>query len=151
MKYLLALSLLVACGDDPTPTGATCDDPDPNTLAYTAADDPACMAGADCNFGKTFMDTYCLQCHDSTLARSKRNGAPLYHDFDTLLGVMKTPVHIDEQSGIGPNASNHFMPPSRCPSTPGGSIDTDCQQPTDAEREKLAKWLACEIDRPHNF
>lgn len=152
MKYL-AIALfgaLVACSDKPTSTGTPCPDPDPNDLAYTSADDPTCTGG-DCNFGKTFMDAYCISCHDSALSRPERHGAPLYHDFDTLLGVMKVPVHIDQQAGIGPNAANHFMPPDDCPSTPGGALDIKCPQPTDEEREKLAKWIACEVDRPHSF
>jgi hypothetical protein len=43
------------------------------------------------------------------------------------------------------------MPPDRCPSTKGGSLDTNCPKPTDEERRNLALWLACEQDRPHNF
>ena len=108
MKSILVFTLLlVACGDTPTPTGTTCPDPDPMTLTWE-------------NFGEPFMTKYCTWCHDSSLTRSKRNGAPLYHDFNTLLGVLKTPDHIDEQAGFGPDAQNEFMPPDRCPATLGG-------------------------------
>ena len=138
MRGISFLFVLVACGDRPTPTETVCPDPDPMTLTYD-------------NFGRDFMTKYCTWCHDSSLARSKRNGAPLYHDFNTLLGVLQTPDHIDEQAGFGPNAKNEFMPPERCPSTIGGALDTDCAQPTAEERTNLALWIACERKRPHNF
>ena len=138
MRHVLILIVLVACGGSPTSTGTVCPDPDPGTLTYD-------------NFGKPFMEKYCTWCHLSTLPRSKRNGAPLYHDFDSLEGVLQTPDHIDEQAGSGPNASNTFMPPERCPSAPGGSLAVACPQPTDEERRNLALWIDCERDRPHTF
>jgi hypothetical protein len=139
MRITLVLLLAAACtGATPTSTGTVCPDPDPLTLTYD-------------NFGKPFMEKYCTWCHSSTLTHSKRNGAPLFHDFDSLLGVLQTPDHIDQQAGIGPDASNDFMPPDRCPSEPGGALSVDCQQPTDEERRELAEWIACERDRPHMF
>ncbi|MBA3542043.1 MAG: hypothetical protein H0T79_20675 [Deltaproteobacteria bacterium] len=154
LHLLLALAALAACEPGPTSTGTPCDDPDPLTLAYATADVPTCVASGDdgdCGFGKRFMDAYCISCHDSKLTRSMRNGAPLFHDFETLLGVLKTPDHIDQQAGVGPDASNTFMPPERCPTQAGGPLDRACLQPTTAEREKLAKWIACERDREHAF
>ena len=149
MRPVIVIALLAACSERPASTGTVCDEPDPYTLAYTKTATPACAGSEeDCNFGKQFMDTYCIQCHLSGLGRSKRHGAPLYHDYDSLLGVRKTPEHIDQQAGIGPAAENHFMPPERCPSVAGGPIDRDCAQPTDDERRKLAQWIACERDRP---
>jgi hypothetical protein len=130
-------------GGVPTPTGTTCPDPDgATTLTWD-------------NFGKAFMFKYCVNCHDSALPRSKRNGAPLYHDFDTLLGVKEVanmPVnHIDEQAGWGPNAHNTFMPGAgtngRCPSKLGGPLDEACPEPTGEERTELAQWIACEVQR----
>jgi hypothetical protein len=115
-----------------------CPDPDPGTLTYD-------------NFGKPFMEKYCTWCHAADIPRSKRNGAPVYHDFDTLQGVLQVPDHIDEQTGIGPNASNDFMPPDRCPSVAGGEANTSCAKPTDEERQQLAEWIACERERPHTF
>ena len=57
-----------------------------------------------------------------------RNGAPLYHDFDTLLGVLEVPDHIDEQAGWGPKAHNNFMPRQRAArACAGGSLDTDAR------------------------
>jgi hypothetical protein len=139
MKYLLlALIALAGCSDRPTPTGAVCPSPDPGTLTYE-------------NFAKPFMDKYCRWCHDSSLPRSQRNGAPLFHDFDSLLGILEVQNHVDEQTGIGPDATNRFMPPSDCPSTIGGKLDGPCAKPTDEERRNLAIWLACEQDRPHDF
>src|SRR5678815_587424 len=89
---MFVLALVMACGNSapPTPTGTVCPAPDPMTFGYTLADTPGCTGtAAQCNFGKTFMDAYCIQCHSSSLARSQRNGAPLYHDFDSLLGVLE--------------------------------------------------------------
>lgn len=133
IAVLLGASL-AACGEAPTPTGTVCPSPDPMTLTYD-------------NFGRDFMTRYCTQCHDSALPRSQRNGAPIYHDFDTRLGVRQVLGHIDEQAGFGPDANNTFMPGSRCPSTPGGPVDKACDQPTTDERTKLAQWIACEKTR----
>ncbi|MEO7093718.1 MAG: hypothetical protein ABI175_10740 [Polyangiales bacterium] len=138
MRPTLVLVFLVACGGTPTPTGTVCADPDPGTLTYE-------------NFGKPFMEKYCTWCHAGDIPRSNRNGAPIYHDYDTLLGVLQTPDHIDEQAGSGPNASNDFMPPSRCPSVAGGKTNKDCEQPTEEERQQLSEWIACERYRPHTF
>jgi hypothetical protein len=138
MRLVSVLSIAAACGSSPAPTGAVCPDPDPMTLTYD-------------NFGRDFMTKYCTWCHASNLPRSQRSGAPLYHDFDSLLGVLQVVDHIDEQAGYGPEAKNQFMPPDRCPTTPGGSLDRDCPKPTAQERTNLAVWLACERDRPHTF
>ncbi|MBA3392821.1 MAG: hypothetical protein H0T89_09260 [Deltaproteobacteria bacterium] len=140
MKILISTLLsLAACGPgdggEPTPTETVCPSPDPNTLTYE-------------NFGRPFMEKYCTQCHASTLPRSMRNGAPLFHDFDSLLGVLQVANHIDEQAGHGPNAENSFMPPARCPAEPGEAPTTDCMKPSAEERRNLALWLACEVDRP---
>jgi len=150
---IVVLVLVMACkSGEPTPTGTVCPTPDPMTFGYTRADTPGCT-GTDeqCNFGKTFMDAYCIQCHSSNLARSQRNGAPLYHDFDSLLGVLEVIGHIDEQAGVGPDAHNDFMPGDRCPSQPGGALTQACPNITERERTELAQWLACEKDRPHTF
>lgn len=155
MRLPLLLTLaLAACGPDarPTPTGTVCPDPDPRTFGFTADDTPGCTGTAEqCNFGETFANRYCISCHDSALPRSKRNGAPLFHDFDSLEFVLRFADHVDEQAGFGPDAENTFMPPARCPSVPGGSLDIDCPQPTDEERRELAVWLACEQTREHTF
>lgn len=156
MRYILIVAIVGCSGGRPTATGTPCPNPDPMTYGYTAADTPGCTGSAgDCNFGKTFMDTYCINCHDSSLRNSMRNGAPLFHDFDTLLGVLEVPDHIDQQAGFGPKAQNTFMPSGgtngQCPSTLGGKLDEACPEPTVEERTKLAQWLACERGRTHNF
>jgi hypothetical protein len=134
-----ALALfLAACTNTaiPTPTGATCPTPDPMTLTWD-------------NFGQKFMADYCIACHDSSLTHSQRNGAPLYHDYNTLIGVLETPDHIDQYTASGPNAHNTRMPPSQCPSEPGGALNRPCPQPSDVERTNLGVWIACERNRPH--
>ena len=138
MRVLPCLLFVLACSDtaQPTPTETACPDPDPGEPSYDS-------------FGRQFMTDYCVSCHSRELPRSQRHGAPLYHDFDSLTGVIQTADHIDEQSGIGPAAENFFMPPERCPSQPGTEVDIDCPKPTEAERRELALWIACEMLRPH--
>jgi len=138
MRVSVVLLFAAACGSSPTSTGTACPSPDPMTLTWD-------------NFGRDFMAKYCTWCHDSSLTHSMRNGAPLYHDYDTLLGVLETPDHIDQQAGFGPDAQHTLMPPTRCPSVKGGALDHDCERPTDDERRNLAMWIACERKRPHSF
>jgi hypothetical protein len=133
------LVLTAACSESPAPTGTMCPDPDPvsGTTSLTWE-----------SFGRDFMTKYCVNCHSSDLPRSKRNGAPIYHDFDSLTGVLQVANHIDSYAGAGPNAQNTTMPGERCPSIKGGPADRACPQPTLAERTNLAQWLACERLRP---
>ena len=141
MRFTVVALVLAACTADPaipTPTQARCPDPDPNTLTWDS-------------FAQPFFTTYCMMCHSATLSHEQRNGAPLYHDFDSLMTTLRFPDHIDEFAGSGPAATNTIMPPQRCPSTPGGSLDRDCARPSDAERMNLSVWLACEVNRPHPF
>ena len=122
MRWLfLILVAVVACGPSPESTGTVCPDPDPMTLTYD-------------NFGKSFMDKYCTWCHASDLPRSKRNGAPLYHDFDTFDGIIVVADHVDEYAAAGPDATNTLMPP-------------DGTAPSEEERLQLGEWLACELDQ----
>ena len=125
--------VLAACTDTalPTPTQAVCPSPDPMTLTWDS-------------FGQKFMSDYCVACHDSSLPRSQRNGAPIYHDYDSLPGVLSIPDHIDQYAGSGPAAHNTRMPPDRCPSVKGGALDRNCPKPTDEERTNVSIWLACE-------
>jgi hypothetical protein len=106
------------------PTGSTCA-PD-STLTYE-------------NFGQPFMEAYCTRCHSSELRGSARNGAPLYHDFDSLLGVVVVADHVDWYTAAGPDSVNKIMPPNGA-------------KPTPEERLQLGEWLACELlrgnDRP---
>jgi hypothetical protein len=144
MRALAILLLLAGCPNDakPTSTGATC--PDADNPQYTWA-----------NFGYDFMCHYCTNCHDSSLKLDQRNGAPLFHDMDTLIGTMDVKVHTDQQAAWGPMAHNNFMPGAgtsgRCPSMLGGSLDEACPEPTDDERTALGTFLACEIQRPQDW
>jgi hypothetical protein len=125
--------IVVGCVNSatPTPTEAVCPDPDPGTLTYDS-------------FGQKFMTDYCTACHDSTLQPRQRNGAPVYHDYNSLMGILDLPDHIDQYAGAGPGSTNTEMPPSRCPSVPGGSLNIDCPKPTLEERTNLSVWLACD-------
>lgn len=82
------------------------------------------------NFGNMFMQTYCTRCHASTLTGADRQGAPLYHDFDSLQGVLVVADHVDQKAAAGPAATNELMPIS-------------APTPTLEERQKLGEWLAC--------
>jgi hypothetical protein len=102
------------------PTEAVC--PEGSTLTWET-------------FGQEFMATYCTECHASTLEGAERQGAPLYHDFDTLEGVLPVLDHVDWKAAAGPGATNELMPPAGNPT------------PTLAERQQLGEWLACEVAR----
>lgn len=107
------------CGDASIelgpPTGATC--PPGSTLTYAS-------------FGQQFMESYCTSCHASTLTGEARQGAPEFHDFDTIGGIRNVAGHIDQMAGSGPNATNTGMP-------------NEDPAPTMAERQQLAEWIAC--------
>ena len=112
--------LLAAChGDhshDLPASGAVC--PDVQTLSYQ-------------NFGKTFMDTYCVTCHSEALTTpAERISAPIGHNFDTLDLIQMQIDVIDGTTAFGPDASNQSMPPVSL-------------APTEAERMQLGEWLAC--------
>src|SRR6476646_8460068 len=106
---VIIFSFLLACGTTakPTPTGAVC--PDVNNPQYSYA-----------NFGYDFNCHYCDNCHDSKLTLNERNGAPLFHNLDTLVGMMDVWQHMDMQAAWGPKAHNDCMPGGgtggRCPS-----------------------------------
>lgn len=118
MRFLLGTLLLVGCSSDPTPTPTMAQCPTTNAPTWDS-------------FAKGFFATYCTRCHASTLTGAARMGAPLYHDFDSQQTADEVLVHIDEQAGSGPAATNEIMPP-------------DGTAPTKAERETLAQWVACE-------
>lgn len=119
----LIVTALAACGDpDPAPTGSTC--PPGSSLTYD-------------DFAAPFMEAYCTRCHDSDLHGADRHGAPLFHDFDSLTGILAVANHVDERAAAGPDATNRNMPP-------------DGDKPTDAERFQLGEWLACERENLEN-
>lgn len=97
------------------PTESTC--PQGSTLTYD-------------NFGRQFVESYCTRCHDSAKTGADRQGAPSFHDFDTLFGIRAVADHIDQTTASGPAATNTGMPPS-------------APTPSLAEREMLGEWIAC--------
>lgn len=126
-RLALALALAAAlplaaagCSDTPPlfgpPTQSEC--PPGSTLTWD-------------NFGKKFMEDYCTRCHHSELRGEARQGAPSFHDYDTVFGVRATDKHIDETTASGPAATNASMPP-------------DGKKPTLDERRQLGEWLACD-------
>ncbi len=100
------------------PTQAACPQAG-TTLTYT-------------NFAKPFMEKYCTSCHDSDLMGAARQGAPTFHDFDTLSGIKSVSEHIDQTTAAGPASVNEGMPQE-------GPI------PTEAERFQLGEWIACDM------
>ncbi|MDX2091965.1 MAG: hypothetical protein SFX73_29145 [Kofleriaceae bacterium] len=122
MKYLLFLVALAGC-EEPLfgpPTESTC--PTEQTLTYA-------------NFGKKFMEDYCVECHDSKKMGAERQGATSFHDFDTLFGIEAVHEHIDLTTASGPAATNTSMPPEDEPA------------PSEAERKQLGEWIACDMPR----
>lgn len=117
---LVALTL-AACSSDggskpPMATDSAC--PPTSTLTYD-------------NFGKPFMQAYCTRCHASTLHGDDRQGAPVFHDFDSLVGILQVANHVDSYAAAGPSAENDRMP-------------NEGPVPTLDERYRLGEWLACE-------
>ena len=115
---LFALCAAISCGGDALygpPTQSAC--PQGSTLTYD-------------NFGKPFMEMYCTECHSSQRRGAERQGAPSFHDFDTLFGIKAVADHIDETTAAGPAATNRGMPPQS-------------PYPSQREREQLGEWIAC--------
>lgn len=107
--------VVLALGGCESSSGAAC--PPGSTLSYE-------------NFGRAFMESYCLRCHSRVLTGSGRRGAPVGMDFDTLEQVRTHSFDIDAVAAAGALGVNTQMPPD----TPG---------PTAVERERLGEWLAC--------
>jgi len=121
-RLACALALALAAG---------CTDPAP---LFGPPTESACPPGSALtwgNFGQKFMTDYCTRCHDSALRGEARQGAPSFHDFDTVFGVRAVKVHIDETTAAGPAATNLGMP-------------ADGKLPTLEERRQLGEWLACD-------
>lgn len=105
---------LAACGGS-TPSGATC--PDTSALTYD-------------NFGKQFMEDYCLGCHSSTKTGKERDGAPNSQNYDLIADIRAHAKAIDLEAAAGPDATNESMPP-------------ESPYPSATERQQLGEWLAC--------
>jgi hypothetical protein len=76
------------------------------------------------NFGREFMSAHCQRCHG--MPSKDRQGAPSGYDFGSRDDVVRFRERIFSRAA----ADNTTMPP--------GPDD-----PPEAEREKLAEWLAC--------
>jgi hypothetical protein len=119
------LSALACSGEDDPPvsmgnssSGSTC--PPGSTLTYD-------------NFGKTFLERYCVRCHGSDKVATDRHGAPTGYDWDQYESVALHANEIDAMAAGGPRQINRTMPPGE-------------PLPSDAERRELGQWLACELD-----
>ena len=119
MKLFLVAPLfaLAACTST-QPTGASC--PTANAPTYES-------------FGKSFFGTYCTACHSAT--SENRHGAPTNLNYDTEAEIRAVVDDIDANAAAGPNGTNTFMPELI------GDVKT---APTQAERETLGQFLACE-------
>jgi len=84
------------------------------------------------NFGKAFVEKYCLLCHDSHKSFFMRMGAPAGYFFDQAEVIEKYKDEIIRWAVV-----KHDMPPRWMP-----------DQPTKAEREQLLEWLDCEYGPP---
>jgi len=115
-------------------TLASCDSEEPQPL-FGPPTESVCPSNSTItynNFGKSFMDNYCTRCHHTELVGEDRQGAPSFHDFDTLFGIKAVSNHVDFTTAAGPAATNDSMPP-------GGMI------PSDEERRMLGEWIACDM------
>ena len=120
MSRLIYVLLFATAACTTTPSGATCP-PDPvNQPTYD-------------NFGREFMETYCTGCHSAN--SPDRHGAPGDQNYDTEADVKKHAAEIDGNAAAGPNATNAAMPEI------AGPVHV---APTQAEREMLGRFLACE-------
>lgn len=121
--FLATAAVWVACDSHEEGTGeavgpatsSVC--PTPQTLTYD-------------NFGRDFMNRYCLRCHSAKVTGTAREGAPSDHNFDTIDEVQGLREHIDQKAAAGPAATNTDMPRGQ-------------PAPTADERKKLGEWLAC--------
>jgi uncharacterized membrane protein len=122
VRSVLALVLLVACGDDGLPSGVLTESVCPPTDSPTYD-----------TFGATFFEMYCTSCHDAAKPMGMRGNAPLGIDFDTRGRLRLWTSNIDKKAAFGPAAENREMPPQ-------GEL-----APTDDERRRLGEYIACEV------
>lgn len=83
------------------------------------------------NFGKKFMDDYCLKCHtDQKKGKLKRNFAPVGKDLNRPELIKPQIKRI-----LFETLENTYMPPALN------------KKPSDDERKNLKKWLECEYQK----
>lgn len=111
-----------------TPTAALPPCPPDNTLTWRS-------------FGGGFLLTWCTGCHSSTLPADARQGAPEDINFDTHAAFKPHDRLVYERAVLeahalaaDPNASASPMPPAGLPS--------------EADRKRLAQWIACGAPLP---
>jgi uncharacterized membrane protein len=102
---------LSGCGSDSEPSGPC---PPGSTLTYG-------------NFGKAFVDSYCVGCHGGSVTGAARQGAPADEVFDTRAQIAASAGELDEQVVV--MKSMPFGPTS--------------PKPTDDQRAQFGEWLAC--------
>jgi len=118
LPFCLLLFVSAACTS--TPSGATCPSDSTDVPTYD-------------NFGREFMETYCTGCHSASAPN--RHGAPADQNYDSEADIKAHAAAIDAEAAAGPNAMNTAMPDL------AGPVHA---APTNAEREKLGRFLACE-------
>lgn len=106
---------------------ATC--PPGSTLRYVGGGN---AHGEPADFGARFFGKYCTRCHGAAVPERERQGAPAGLDWDAVEIVREQRLQIDAVAGRGPNGPVEEMPPPW--------VET---RPAPAERELLARWLAC--------
>ena len=79
------------------------------------------------SFGKTFVETYCTECHNSKTPTMGLGGVVL----DTLPMIVKNKMYLKKD--VAPRADG------KLPKMPKGGND----QLTDAERTKFGAWIDC--------
>ena len=98
------------------------------SCVYETIDQSPCPPGGTqltyANFGKGFMDQWCQSCHGSMAVT--RLGAPGEFIFDNIEEIQRHRDRIFVRAA----ATNDSMPP--------GPMD-----PSIADRNRLAEWLAC--------
>lgn len=109
----LAASALVSCKGGDSDTGERVCAHDP-PLTYD-------------NWGKGFMDNFCVGCHSSLYPEELRKGAPVGVDFDTYAGVMTWVERVESRA----TGAEPTMPP-------GGG-------PSAEQIRLLEEWLACAV------
>lgn len=92
------------------------------------------------SFGAGFLLTWCTGCHSSHLAASARQDAPDAVNFDTLAGFKPHARIVYERAVLAAHAAT-VDPNAASPMPPAGL-------PPEADRRRLAQWIACGSPQP---
>jgi mono/diheme cytochrome c family protein len=120
------------------------------TLAVLGASHTACPPGSTlryagggdgqsepADFGRRFFAKYCTACHASRVEGAARRGAPPELDWDTLEGIRAQRHWIDAVAAREADSVEDAPPPFVMPPA------FVAKRPTQAERDRLARWIAC--------